>query len=216
MLNPRVTDLFQVEDAVLRGKIDRLLRLSITDPDNFADMTRLDAQNMAFHHVPDDVDDSVMLQLLTMISKHTNDNFERRIARCKRLVAAVGDASFKEPVDMERPAEVTGRVVGPPVFVSGGGRARAAAPSASEDEGDSSSSGDEKEEGWALCRFIRSFLHIPSVVRGEDASHYHELESEDSQSKPVPTAQASYAEQNRQRREQRKVIVWRRQLVQRN
>ncbi len=99
--------------------------------------------------------------------------FEKK--KKKKLVSAVGDASFNEKYPREKPSPSgVGVVAGPPVSGGsvgggvGGGVAKKSVSETAFESDESSSSDDDDPQAWGLCRFIRSFLYIPSVVRGEE------------------------------------------------
>jgi hypothetical protein len=176
--------------------LSRFLLLAVSDPTDFADMTRIGATEYALQMVPIDLELPLLLQLVTMVAAHSNDNFERDIRRCKFLISNVGNAEFHERVAMEKPKAL------PPVGARAAGTTSGASgsrwtPSESEDDSDDSSTDDETNGSWALCRFIRSFLVIPSVVRGE-----REYDSSHSSNGYSAVSKASVAEANRERREE--------------
>ncbi len=166
----------KTEDLGNLALLDRFLMLAIADPTDFADYTRIGAVWYGLERLPRDIDLSVLVQLVGMVGRHDNDNFERDVKRCRRLAAAVGDATFAEPYSTEPPP--TGTVSDPVMGPRGeSGERGKAGKRREESEEDTSEAWDDDEddsssdgESWAVCRFIRSFLSIPSVVRGEEPS----------------------------------------------
>lgn len=153
------------------------------------DWTRVDALSFSLEQVPL-LNRDTLLSLIRMVAAHKNDAFERQISRAKRLASAVpfcslclfsqccfkvGDASFAESFPRDKPSPAGLGTVAAPLAAPSSARGRSHTGLYEESDNDeyTSSSDDEEEPAaWGLCRFIRSFLFIPSVVRGEEDYDY--------------------------------------------
>jgi ribosomal protein L12E/L44/L45/RPP1/RPP2 len=153
----------KVDDVELQRKLDRFLSEAVRDATDFADWMRVDALSFNLEFVPL-VSRETLLTMMRMIAAHQNEAFERLVSRAKALVAAVGDASFSEAVPRDKPPPPVRGLVA----TAGGRQAAPAAVVESESTEESESSDDDDESAWGLCRFIRSFLFVPSRLRGED------------------------------------------------
>ena len=163
------------------AKLDRILLLSTQDEVNFEDMTRVDALTFDFYQVPK-VSSTTLVDIMTMLSQLTNDNYESFSKRAKHLVSCIGNADFDEET-----ALVPRQSLGKPVAeaVSSKSSSVSSLPLVSSSSGptrvessvSSSSSGvkervyfganytdSESDDDSPLCSFIRSFLRIPDMM----------------------------------------------------